>query len=298
MNEKSQKQKELAFSWKNIKPLRDMIQKLPNLKTSVTFGDTIVINALFDDEMSLRIQDAALALRSWRKGPFQIGELLIDAEWKSFIKYNILRPHFNIQNKKVADIGCNNGYYLFRMLQEKPKKLVGFDPTALFWCQFDFINHFVKTDIVYELLGVEDLPFYGEKFDTLFCLGVLYHRSDPIGCLKSLFSAMEEKGELFLDTFMIEGEGDFVLCPKNSYSKIPNVYFIPTINALKNWCEKAGFKSFEILALSVTDANEQRRTKWVLGQSLEDFLDKNDKTKTIEGYPAPKRVYVKLTKTR
>jgi tRNA (mo5U34)-methyltransferase len=114
--------------------------------------------------------------------------------------------------------------------------------------------------------------------------------------LKSLFSGLEEGGELFLDTFMIEGGEDIALCPKNSYSKIPNVYFIPTINALKNWCERVGFKDFELLAVKSTDANEQRKTEWILGQSLEDFLDPNDNSKTIEGYPAPKRAYIKVKK--
>ncbi|MDR0666766.1 MAG: tRNA 5-methoxyuridine(34)/uridine 5-oxyacetic acid(34) synthase CmoB, partial [Campylobacteraceae bacterium] len=263
----------------------------------IVFNDTFTLSLPdISSQNADMIKNCALALRSWRKGPFQVGNLFIDAEWKSFMKYNILRPHFNLKDKKVADIGCNNGYYLFKMLEYKPKKLVGFDPTPLFWCQFDFINHFAKTDIIYELLGVEDLTDYGEKFDVIFCLGVLYHRSDPIGCLKSLFNGLTKEGELFLDTFMIDSGGDMVLCPKNSYSKISNVYFIPTVGALKNWCERAGFKSFEALEIKPTDANEQRKTEWILGQSLEDFLDPDDNSKTIEGYPAPKRVYVKIKK--
>ncbi|MDR1460305.1 MAG: tRNA 5-methoxyuridine(34)/uridine 5-oxyacetic acid(34) synthase CmoB [Campylobacteraceae bacterium] len=298
MSEKSQKQKEIVLSWKNIKPLREAIDRLPNFETSIAFGDIFKINIKnFDEKYEQQIRNTALLLRSWRKGPFQIENLFIDAEWKSFIKYNLLRSHFDLNNKKVADIGCNNGYYLFKMLEDNPKKLIGFDPTPLFWCQFDFINHFAKTDILYELLGVEDLSSYEEKFDVIFCLGVLYHRSDPLGCLKSLFSGLEKDGELFLDTFMIEGNEDMALCPKNSYSKISNVYFIPTINALRNWCEKAGFSKFEVLAKNPTDITEQRKTEWVLGQSLEDFLDPNDNTKTIEGYPSPKRVYVKVKKT-
>ena len=53
------------------------------------------------------------------------------------------------------------------MLSQNPKKLVGFDPSALYKTQFDFINHFMKSDIVYEMLGVEHLPLYEHKFDTL-----------------------------------------------------------------------------------------------------------------------------------
>ncbi|MDR0761545.1 MAG: tRNA 5-methoxyuridine(34)/uridine 5-oxyacetic acid(34) synthase CmoB [Campylobacteraceae bacterium] len=296
MSEKSKTQKESAAQWKDIKPLRTMIDSLPKISADITFDDvfTLSLSDVSPQNASV-IKDCALALRSWRKGPFQIGELFIDSEWQSFIKYNILRPHFNLKDKKVADIGCNNGYYLFKMLQEEPKKLVGFDPTPLFWCQFDFINHFAQTKIVYELLGVEDLKEYGEKFDTIFCLGVLYHRSDPIGCLKSLKSALERDGELFLDTFVIDGDEDIALCPKNRYSKISNIYFIPTVNTLKNWCDRVGFKNFELLCIKPTTSDEQRKTEWILGESLENFLDPNNNSKTIEGYPAPKRAYVKVS---
>jgi tRNA (mo5U34)-methyltransferase len=88
------------------------------------------------------------------------------------------------------------------------------------------------------------------------------------------------------------------LCPKSSYSKIPNIYFVPSIPALKNWCLRAGFKSFEVLETSITQDNEQRKTEWIEGESLKDFLDPNDNTKTVEGYPAPARVYVKLMKDK
>jgi tRNA (mo5U34)-methyltransferase len=162
--------------------------------------------------------------------------------------------------------------------------------------QFDFINHFAKTEIMYELLGVEHLPFYEEKFDTIFCLGVLYHRSDPVAMLKALYKGLEREGEVILDTFMIDGDDESALCPKGSYSKIPNIYFVPTVPALQNWCYRAGFKGFEVLCTSVTSAQEQRKTEWIEGQSLENFLDPDDSSKTVEGYPAPKRVYVKLTK--
>ena len=151
---------------------------------------------------------------------------------------------------------------------------------------------------MYELLGVEHLPFYEEKFDLIFCLGVLYHRSDPVSMLKELYKGLENKGEVILDTFYIEGEEEIALTPKESYSKIPNIYFVPTISALKNWCMRAGFASFEILETSLTSQDEQRKTEWIEGQSLEDFLDPDDSSKTIEGYPSPRRVYVKLIKER
>ena len=174
--------------------------------------------------------------------------------------------------------------------------MVGFDPSTLFKSQFDLINHYVKSDIVYELLGVEHLPYYEEKFDTIFCLGVLYHRSDPVAMIKALGQGLAQGGEIYLDTFIIEGDEPVALCPSGSYSKITNVYFVPTLNALENWCIRAGFNSFEVLGTVVTTSDEQRRTDWIESQSLEDFLDPADNTKTVEGYPAPMRGYVRIKK--
>jgi len=288
-------EREKWMTWKNIKPLRDALAQLPDVKCKLRLDDTLTLQT--DDAVDKeQILQTAKMMMPWRKGPFDLFGLFIDTEWQSHMKYNLLRPHFNLKDKRVADIGCNNGYYLFRMQEDAPATLVGFDPSALYKTQFDFINHFVKSDIRYELLGVEHLPFYEEKFDTIFCLGVLYHRSDPVAMLKQLYKGLDKEGEVILDTFMIDGDDEMALSPQGSYSKIPNIYFVPTIPALKNWCLRAGFSDFELLETSVTSADEQRKTEWIEGQSLEDFLDPEDPTKTVEGYPAPKRVYVRLIK--
>ncbi|RLA78492.1 MAG: tRNA 5-methoxyuridine(34)/uridine 5-oxyacetic acid(34) synthase CmoB [Epsilonproteobacteria bacterium] len=286
------------LTWKNIKPYQEAISSLPkyvDVKTTLDDIVSVEIENLSSEALE-EIKQTALLMKPWRKGPFAFNELFIDSEWQSQIKYNLLEKHFNLKDKIVGDIGCNNGYYLFRMLTHKPKKLIGFDPSAIYYSQFQFINHFIQSHIVYELLGVEHVEFYEHKFDTLFCLGVLYHRSDPVAMLKSLFKGLNSGGELILDTFMIDGEDEMCLTPKDRYSKIPNIYFVPTVNALKNWCYRAGFGTVEVLEIMKTEPNEQRKTEWIDTQSLEDFLDKSDSTKTVEGYPAPKRVYIKATK--
>jgi len=287
------------LTWKNIIPYQEAINALkPYEDVEVKLGDKVEVQISdLSSEDAQQIRETALLMKPWRKGPFQINELFIDSEWQSQIKYNLLEPYFDLKNKIVGDIGCNNGYYLFRMLEQEPKKLIGFDPSAIYYSQFQFMNHFIKSDIEYEMLGVEHVEFYEHKFDTLFCLGVLYHRSDPVAMLKSLFKGLNKGGELILDTFMIDGEAEMCLTPRDRYSKIPNIYFVPTVNALKNWCYRAGFEAVEVLETMKTEANEQRKTEWIDTQSLEDFLDPNDDTKTVEGYPAPKRVYIKALKS-
>jgi len=299
--EKLRKKKDDCRTWKNVEPWFKQLQiafKIKKDNLNIDYGDCFSVGKrddLSDEEYEIILQTAK-KLIPWRKGPFKIFDLEINSEWQSNIKYNLIRPYFYLKDKIVADIGCNNGYYMFRMLEDKPKKLVGFDPSVLSLHQFEFINHFVKSDIVYEMLGVEHLELYNHKFDFIFMLGVLYHRADPIGTLKSLAKGLNSKGEILIDTFMIDGEDEICLTPKKRYSKIPNIYFIPTICALKNWLERAGFENIEVLATTITTSQEQRKTPWSFDESLEDFLDKNDSTKTVEGYPAPKRAYVKARK--
>ncbi|ECP6081745.1 tRNA 5-methoxyuridine(34)/uridine 5-oxyacetic acid(34) synthase CmoB [Campylobacter jejuni] len=276
-------------------PLYAKIQELKALNLACNFSLDDSVNLSTNSQAKDEILAIAKELKPWRKGPFKIDDLFIDTEWQSFIKFNILKPFMNeISQKCVADIGCNNGYYMFKMLEFNPVKLIGFDPSIKYRLQFELINALAKTPIKYELLGVEDLPSYGLKFDVIFCLGVIYHRSDPIKMLKDLKAGLNKNGVVFLDTMYIENEREIALVPNKTYSKIPNIYFIPSISALKNWCERAGFKEFEVLATKKTDENEQRKTEWIDSFSLENFLDPKDKNLTIEGYEAPKRVYIRI----
>jgi len=276
------------FGWKNIKPLYEKIDNLEIKESEYSLGDIIEIKTPYKKE----IETIAENLKPWRKGPFKINELFIDSEWKSFIKWNILKPHLDLANKDILDVGCNNGYYMFRMLEMNPKSIIGFDPSVLFNLQFNFINKFIKSNIEYKLLGVEHIPYYPKKFDVIFCLGVLYHRSDPINTLKVLKQGLNPNSELILDTLIIEGDEEIALSPIR-YQKMKNVYFIPTLKTLYNWIEKAKFKEVEYIEKKHTTTNEQRKTNWIKGESLNDFLNR-DQTKTIEGYPPPLRVYLKL----
>jgi tRNA (mo5U34)-methyltransferase len=276
----------------HLASLREQIEALAPCEAQVELRDCVCIMTAG----GVDYEPLARSLMPWRKGPFQIDDLVIDSEWQSFMKYNLLSPHLDITGKSVLDVGCNNGYYLFRMLEKNPASLTGIDPAPLFFLQFRFIDRFVRSGIEYRMIGVQHLVEWKRQFDTVLCLGVLYHRRDPIETLRQLSSALKPGGELILDTFMIDGAGAYSLTPKARYSKIPNIWFIPTIEALTVWLERTGFEAVRVLEIRATDATEQRKTAWIQGQSLEDFLDPDDSSKTVEGYPAPKRLYISARK--
>lgn len=95
-----------------------------------------------------------------------------------------------------------------------------------------------------------------------------------------------------LETLVIEGDVNDVLVPADRYAKMKNVYFIPSVPALICWLEKVGFKNVRCVDEAVTTLAEQRKTDWLENESLVDFLDPADLSKTIEGYPAPRRAVI------
>ena len=70
-----------------------------------------------------------------------------------------------------------------------------------------------------------------------------------------------------------------------------NVWKIPTPNLLDNWLYDSGFINQKTIDISHTNVGEQRTTDWMKFESLADFLDPNDHTKTIEGYPLNSHYY-------
>ncbi len=276
-------------------------------KFNIELDDCIKIslpkNIQLEYSQKQALEELVSLLTPWRKGPFDVFDIFIDSEWKSYIKYNHFAKHFNkdgkdlLKDKIVGDIGCNNAYYMFKMLSHKPKRLVGFEPSFKNKYQFLFINEFINSDIVFERLGIEHIRHYEHQFDVLFCLGVLYHRLDPISCLKDIKQSLSKGGVLFLDTLFVDDDpyckGEVVLSPYPSYAKMKNVYLIPNKNALINWLKRAGFRDIQILHTAKTTTNEQRKTKYSFDESLCDFLDPLDSSKTVEGYPAPNRIYIK-----
>lgn len=261
--------------------------------------------AIFDRIPSLKLNstetiETAKELIPWRKGPFQIGELDIDAEWRSDKKWERLKESLpDLKDKVVLDVGCNNGYYMFEMAKQDPKLVIGIDPVMHNQAQFDFINHFKGHDnLKFELFGIEDLPNFRSFYDVIFSMGVLYHHRHPLEQLISIREALVPGGEMIMETIGIPGEDSTCLFPEDRYSKMRNVWFLPTLACLKNWINRTGFIDIEVVSVSTTNFEEQRKTPWCPPphQSLEDFLDDNDKSKTVEGYPSPVRFCIKAKK--
>ena len=237
-------------------------------------------------------------LHPWRKGPYNIHGIYIDTEWRSDWKWERLKDHITpLKDRLVLDVGCGNGYHGWRMLGQDARLVIGVDPFLKNVIQFWAVRHFLGHWPFWVLpLGVEDLPAGEGLFDTVFSMGLLYHRRSPLDHLAHLKTLLKRGGELVLEMLVLPEEDERVLVPEDRYAKMRNVWFIPSIPVLQRWLKRIGFREIRLVNVTPTTTDEQRRTAWMTFESLADFLDPADPSKTIEGYPAPTRAILLAAK--
>ena len=280
----------------------DAINGLPGISPSAVNldTDTIRIGAASDCSASQRetMRRQLQRLLPWRKGPFNLFGLEIDAEWRSDMKWRRLQHRIApLAGRTVLDVGCGNGYYGWRMLGAGAERVVGTDPTLRHVMQQRALAKYLP-DASFDILPLtlETLVADGavpvvpaDGFDTVFSMGVIYHRRDPENHIRELLKLLRPGGELVLESLVIDEKHGAVLQPPDRYARMRNIWSIPAVATLKDWLSEAGLTAIEVVDISVTTPAEQRATEWTFEQSLADFLDPESSHLTIEGYPAPKR---------
>ncbi len=242
------------------------------------------------DETMLRQQ--LLQLAPWRKGPFRVGGVDIDSEWRSDRKWQrcagAIEP---LEGRTVLDVGSGNGFYALQMRDAGATAVIGIDPTLLYVMQFLAVRHFDRDGRVFVLpLRLEELPAGPRVFDTTFSMGVLYHQRSPLEHLRQLRGTLRPGGQLVLETLFIPGADSYASTPEDRYARMRNVWLLPTIAELTTWLRRSGFRNVEIVDESITTTDEQRSTEWMSFESLAEALDADDPSRTVEGWPAPRRV--------
>jgi tRNA (mo5U34)-methyltransferase len=251
-------------------------------------GDTLSLN--LPASIAPRGLESLLRnLSPWRIGPYRVGSTIIDSEWRSFEKWRRIAPLIgDLSGARVADVGCNNGYFLFKLATLNPELLVGFDPIERCWLQCALLQGLAQIpSLAFIPTGIATVEAFPAFFDLVLCMGVIYHQRDPFTACKKLFSATKPGGRVILESLVIPQSGSYFLVPNDRYAKMRNAWIIPTPEALATLLERAGFHDSEIHTFGPVTTAEQRRTEWAPYESLADFLDPMDLTKTVEGHPAP-----------
>lgn len=261
---------------------------------TVRFGDAGILNPEDQDALTGSLK----SLIPWRKGPFEYYGTEIDSEWRSHLKWDRVAPWLpDMKNKKICDVGCNNEYYMYRMLSSDPWFILGVDPMVRYYFHHQLNRKFhMDSRVNFDLLGVEDLDIFKNFFDVVFFMGIIYHRRNPLQTLNTINNCMKPGGTLILESSGIPGDDPYCLFPEGRYMKAPGYWFLPTASALKNMLARCGFHKIEIFENFKLENEEQRQTPWAIYESLEHFLDPDNPDKTVEGYPAPVRIYIRAVK--
>jgi tRNA (mo5U34)-methyltransferase len=272
---------------------RRALASLPALETTAVSLDAprVGVGGPAPADAAAALREQLMALHPWRKGPFELFGVHIDTEWRSDWKWERLMPGLEpLAGRRVLDVGCGNGYHCWRMRGAGAAEVVGIDPTPLFVLQFWALQHYIRDPGVWLLpAGIEDVPPQLRAFDTVFSMGVLYHRRSPLDHLLQLRDCLRPGGQLVLETLVIDGGPGATLVPEGRYARMGNVWFLPSCATLLGWLRKVGFERPELIDVTATTPAEQRSTDWMRFHSLADFLDPGDHRRTLEGHPAPVR---------
>jgi tRNA (mo5U34)-methyltransferase len=272
------------------------VEHLPEIAPEkIDLLESVRVDSSADESTQMKLESELRQLSPWRKGPFFVHGVHIDTEWRSDWKWDRVRPHLApLKDRTVMDIGCGNGYHCWRMAGEGAKLVVGVDPQILFnfqfWAMRKLIGDAFPAWVV--PLGIQHLPETLTGFDTVLSMGVLYHRKDPLEHILRLKRLLRPGGELVLETLVVEGPDGYELIPESRYAQMRNVWHLPSPGTLIDWVERCGFENVRIVDQNQTTVDEQRSTDWMQYDSLPDFLDPADRSKTVEGYPAPLRAVV------
>ncbi|NOR73246.1 MAG: tRNA 5-methoxyuridine(34)/uridine 5-oxyacetic acid(34) synthase CmoB [Mariprofundaceae bacterium] len=245
-------------------------------------------------ESAEEIREALKKMHPWRKGPFDIFGVHIDTEWHSDWKWRRIKDHITpLGGRIILDVGCGSGYHIWRMLGAGADLVIGVDPTPLFSLHFATVKRYTPDSGAFIIpVGIDDMPAGMACFDSVFSMGILYHRRSPLDHLIQLKELLRPGGELILETLVIEGDGESCLTPNGRYAKMRNVWSVPSVKTVEIWLKQVGFTSIRCVDVNVTTVEEQRSTEWMQFESLSDFLDPDDHSKTVEGYPAPRRATI------
>lgn len=271
------------------------LEALPDLEVEeVVLGDTVCVRGPATPARCAALEQALRTLHPWRKGPFELFGVAIDTEWRSDWKWQRVVAHLDdLSGRRVLDVGSGNGYFGWRMLAAGAAEVVGVDPTLVFCLQHQAVNRYLQNPRNHVLpVRFEEMP--DAQFDTVFSMGVIYHRRDPLEHAQRLFRHTRPGGQVVLESLVVREPQ--ALRPRGRYARMRNVWVVPTVPVMSQWLSDAGFQDVHAVDVTPTTALEQRSTAWMTFQSLAAALDPVRPDRTIEGHPAPVRAVVTARK--
>lgn len=159
-------------------------------------------------------------------------------------------PASAVEGESILDVGCWTGGVSL-VLSGLGGQVVAIDEVPMY---VDALSYVVETFRVEGLesrcLSLYDLERagYSERFGTVFCLGVLYHLTDPVVGLRRLYNAMRPGGLLCLESKSFAS--DESLCryegPTRREGEAGWNWLVPSPPAIRDLLRDTGFDEIRV----------------------------------------------------
>lgn len=148
----------------------------------------------------------------------------------------------SLAGKHVLDVGCWTGGVSL-VLQQLGAHVWAIDALRRFIDALDFmIKSFGLQRLNARHISLYKIHehFEPDHFDIIFCLGVIYHLSDPVVALRRLYNALKPGGLLCIESMSIANSGP--LWEYEGPSRLGGNWLVPSPKALAQLLEDTGFE--------------------------------------------------------
>jgi len=187
-------------------------------------------------------------------------------------RYRVKALPADFAGLRVLDVGAFDGFYAFLAEHRGAERVVAVDNEQYkAWVRsrwgveleggegFRAIRDLLGSRVEYHRLDAFEVEQLGERFDLVFCFGILHRVESPLGLLRVLRRCLDEGGCVLLETYGIEGGGRDaeirVSAPGEVYAGDDFVYWEFGSDGLARLARLAGFRSVEIIDAPVIDGH-------------------------------------------
>lgn len=116
-------------------------------------------------------------------------------------KFDLSRlSSYNLEGKNILDIGCNAGYFLFKLIEKKPKSLIGIEIGKKFVQIANELNQEIyNSPIIKFILGDFFTHIFDTKFDLIICFSTMHYFKDNQLFFDKCHKLMDNNSTLLLE---------------------------------------------------------------------------------------------------
>jgi tRNA (mo5U34)-methyltransferase len=174
----------------------------------------------------------------------------------------------------VLDVGAFDGFYSFLAEKRGAARVLAIDSEQyVHWVRdrwgieltggegFRAIHRCVGSEVEYRCMDALEIAGTEERFDFIFCFGILHRVENPLGLLRALAGVLHRGGRILIETYGIlddaRGEDGAVRVPNpgDVYTNDHFVHWQFSSSAIANLAAFTGGLSFDVHAMPLVDGH-------------------------------------------